>query len=94
LEVLEIVPYIALELQTQYKVNIPIMNMKRNRRSEPLTRDEHEAFKTLFLSFPTKVDAEFYFNLKRQILDGVFYKGSGSTETIKVIRRKLNKIAA
>lgn len=69
------------------------MNSKRNRRSEPLTKEEHEAFKALFLSFPTKVDAEFYFKLKRQILDGVFYKGSGSTDTIKAIRKVLNKVA-
>jgi hypothetical protein len=71
--------------------NIENMLQKRNRRSEPLTTQEHEQFKSLFISFPTKVDAEFYFGIKRQILDGVFYKGSGSTETIKAVRKKLQK---
>jgi hypothetical protein len=74
--------------------NIQFMSSKRNRRSEPLTPEEHKIFQTIYTSFPTKVDAEVYFGLIRQILDGVYYKGSGSTDTIKTIRKKLVKAAA
>lgn len=84
------IPYIRI---TNAMLNIQTMTQKRNRRSEPLTKDEHEAFKALFVSFPTKVDAEYYFGLSRQILDGVFLKGSGSTETVKTIRKQLRKAA-
>lgn len=61
----------------------------RKRRSERMSADEHESFKKLFYSFPTKVDAEVYFKLSRQVLDLVAIKGSGSSETIKQIRKTL-----
>jgi hypothetical protein len=63
----------------------------RKRRSEPLTKDEHRAFIKSYRSFPTKVDAEFFFGIKYQVLDLVSIKGTGSPDTIAAIR---NKIAA
>lgn len=66
----------------------------RKRRSEIMTPEEHEAFKNLFYSFPTKVDAEIHFNLSRQVLDLVAIKGSGSPETIKKIRKHVKKLLA
>ena len=66
---------------------------ERKRRSEIMTPEEHEDFKTFFNSFPTKVDASEHFNLSRQVLDLVAIKGSGSPETIKKIRKQLKRLA-
>lgn len=67
---------------------------QRNRRSESLTKEEHDAFVAYYNSFPTKVDAEETIGLVRQILDGVALKGSGSTPTIQTIRKALLAKAA
>lgn len=69
------------------------MTRKRIKRSEPLTPEEHEAFRSYYQTFHTKLDAAEHIGLTRQILDGVFYKGSGSGETIRIIRRKLTAAA-
>lgn len=66
----------------------------RKRRSEIMAPEEHEAFKNLFYSFPTKIDAEIHFSLSRQVLDLVAIKGSGSPDTIKKIRKQLKKAIA
>jgi hypothetical protein len=63
----------------------------RKRRSERMSQEEVKAFKKLFHSFPTKTDAEVYFGLSRQVLDLVAIKGSGSPNTVGVIREKLDK---
>jgi hypothetical protein len=64
-------------------------NTERKRRSESLSKDERRAFVKLFYSFPTKIDAEEYFDIKRQVLDLVAIKGKGSPETIGKIKIKL-----
>ena len=77
-------------LHHNYKRNTKYNKMKdRRRKSELMASGEHEAFKILFESFHTKVDAEEHFNVSRQVLDLVALKGSGSPETISKIRRKL-----
>ncbi len=67
---------------------------ERKRRSEIMTPEEHEAFKAYYDTFPTKVDAEIHFDIKRQVLDLVAIKGSGSPETIKKIRKQLKRLQA
>jgi hypothetical protein len=64
------------------------------RRSEQLSKDDHKAFIKLYHSFPTKIDAQVYFDLKRQILDMIAIKGSGSPESVGKIRERLDKIKA
>lgn len=65
----------------------------RRRKSEKLTKDEHKAFLKYFHSFETKLDAEEKIGVKRQVLDLVALKGSGSPDTINTIRQKLNDAA-
>ncbi len=84
--------YIAQELQMQYtKVNNLIMDRKR--KSEALLKEEHKAFIKYLNSFPTKIDAQFAIGVSRQVLDMVALRGSGSTETINTIRKKLEEIS-
>ncbi|HEU4903199.1 MAG TPA: hypothetical protein VFT06_10415 [Flavisolibacter sp.] len=66
------------------------MEIPRKRKSEQLTKEEHRAFLKYFQSFPTKLDAEDAIGVKRQVLDMVALKGSGSPETISLIRQKLS----
>jgi hypothetical protein len=66
-----------------------VLMEKRKRRSESLSKEEHKAFVKFFQSFPTKVDAEIHFEIKRQVLDLVAIKGSGSPETISKIKAVL-----
>lgn len=65
----------------------------RKRKSEPLTKAEHKAFLKYYGSFPTKVDAEQVTGIKRQVLDLVAIKGTGSPETIEKIRTVLQTAA-
>lgn len=65
--------------------------MERKRRSEPLTKEEHKAFLKYLHTFPTKVDAQIAIGVKRQVLDLVAIKGTGSPDTIQAIRKKLNE---
>jgi hypothetical protein len=80
--------YIAYAMQEQYK--IMDFKMERKRRSESLSKEEHKAFIKFFHSFQTKLDAEEEIGIKRQVLDLVAIKGSGSPETIGKIRKALN----
>jgi hypothetical protein len=68
-----------------------ITKSKRKPKSVLLDRNEHEAFKEYYLSFHTKMDAEDTIGLKRQILDGVFYRGSGRWDTIQKIRKVMRR---
>lgn len=69
--------------------NMTFQNTERRRRSEALTPEEHKAFKKYLSTFPTKIDAQIAIGVKRQVLDLVAIKGSGSPETIRMIREKL-----
>jgi hypothetical protein len=62
---------------------------ERKRKSELLTKEEHAAFRKLYNSFHTKVDAEDYFGIKRQVLDQLVLKGSASSDTVAAVREKL-----
>jgi hypothetical protein len=66
--------------------------MERKRRSESLSKDEHKAFLKFIHGFPTKTDAAFEIGISRQVLDGVSLKGSGSPDSIKLIRERLNTL--
>lgn len=68
---------------------VQISEIARKRKSERLTKEEHRAFVKLFQSFKTKTDAQETFGVKRQVLDLVAIKGSGSPNTINTIRQKL-----
>jgi Na+-transporting methylmalonyl-CoA/oxaloacetate decarboxylase beta subunit len=83
LEVLELVPYIALTLQTQ----IMKLMTERKRRSVRMEKAEHVEFIALYLGFHTKLDAEEAIGISRQILDMVVLKGSASTDSIGKIRK-------
>ncbi len=67
--------------------------MERKRKSIALSKEEHKAFNKLYASFPTKVDAEDSFEVKRQILDMVVLRGSASSKTIEAIRRRLEEVS-
>ncbi len=67
--------------------------MDRKRKSEALSKEEHKVFTKYFNSFPTKIDAQFAIGVSRLVLDMVALRGSGSTDTINAIRRKLEEVA-
>lgn len=64
--------------------------MERKRRSVPLTREEKTAFKKYVHSFPTKIDAAEAIGISRPTLDLVLLRGTGNSDTVGLIREKLN----
>jgi hypothetical protein len=66
----------------------------RKRKSVQLTKEEHRAFVKYFRSFHTKTEAEEAIGVKRQVLDLVSIKGSGSPVTIQRIREMINQNTA
>lgn len=64
--------------------------MERKRRSVPLTKEEKTAFKKLVDSFPTKIDAAESIGISRPTLDLVLLRGTGNSDTVGLIRGKLN----
>lgn len=64
----------------------------RKRRSEKLTPEEHEAFKSYVRSFQTKYDAHLALNISLNTVDSVLLKGSGKPGTIDKIREKINPV--
>jgi uncharacterized membrane protein len=77
----------------QMQTNMKIIK-DRKRRSEPLTQDEFNSLKKFITEFPTVVDAAIFFGVKRQTLERVLLVGSGSSKTIKAIRKRLNALSA
>lgn len=67
-------------------------NTERRRKSELLTKDEHKSLLKFINTFPTLIDAADSIGLPRQTLERVKIIGSGSPETIGLIREKLNTL--
>lgn len=67
------------------------IQMERKRKRDILTKDEHKSLLRYVKTFPTVVDAAFSIRIHRNVLDLVMIKGSGSPETIGLIREKLNE---
>lgn len=68
-----------------------ITKNKRRPKSVLLDQGEHEAFKTYYKSFHTKEDAAEFMKLTRQVLDGVYFRGSGRWDTIQQIRKVMRR---
>lgn len=66
---------------------------ERKRKSEKLTKEEFQSLKKYVRTFPTIVDAAFAIGIHRNVLDMVLLKGSGSPETIGLVREKLSAVA-
>jgi hypothetical protein len=66
--------------------------MDRKRRSVPLTKEEKIAFKKYVFSFPTKIDAAAAIGISRPTLDLVLLRGTGNSDTVRLIREKLNTL--
>jgi molybdenum cofactor biosynthesis enzyme MoaA len=66
----------------------------RKRRSERMSKEEHRAFVKYVGKFPTKFDAAIAFGFSRVTLNSVLSKGSGKSDTIQMIREKLNLAVA
>lgn len=64
--------------------------MERKRKRDILTKDEHKALLRYVRTFPTIVDAAYSIGIHRNVLDLVMIKGSGSPETIRKIKEKIN----
>lgn len=67
---------------------------ERKRKSEKMTKDEHRSLIKYVRSFPTVIDAAEKIGIHRNVLDLVMIKGSGSPETIGLIREKLDEVRA
>lgn len=67
---------------------------RQGKKSELLTKEEHNALKKLVASYHTVVDASFAIGITRQTLDRVLMIGKGSPENIQIIRKKLNQLQA
>jgi hypothetical protein len=63
----------------------------RKRRSVPLTKDEQKALLKYVQSFPTKIDAAYALGISRPTLDLVIIRGTGNSDTVGLIREKLDK---
>lgn len=66
--------------------------IERKRRSEKLTKSEHDALLKYIQSFPTKFDASLAIGISRPTLNLVIIRGSGRPDTIAVIKEKLDRI--
>lgn len=64
--------------------------MERKRKSEKLTVEEFRELKKYVKTFPTVIDSAYAIGIHRNVLDLVLIKGSGSPETIGLIRARLN----
>jgi hypothetical protein len=64
----------------------------RKRRSEPLTKEERKALLKYVYSFPTKIDAAAAIGISRPTLDLVIIRGTGNSDTVSLIRKKLNAV--
>lgn len=62
----------------------------RKRKSEAMTPEEHEAFKSWVNKQPTKLDAALTLLISRGALDDILSKGSGKPENIERIRSIIN----
>jgi hypothetical protein len=67
------------------------MTTDRIRRSEKLTSDEMRSLKKFVASFPAKRDASEAIGISRPTLDLVIIRGSGNSQTVRLIREKLNR---
>jgi hypothetical protein len=65
----------------------------RKRRSVPLTKEEQKALLKYVRSFPTKIDAAFALGISRPTLDLVIIRGSGNSDTVGLVREKLNSLS-
>lgn len=63
--------------------------MERKRKSERLSKEEHRALIKYVRSHPTIIDAAEKIGIHRNVLDLVIIKGSGSPETIGLIKGKI-----
>lgn len=63
---------------------------RQGKKSEPLTKEEFAALKKFVATCHTVVDAAFIIGINRQTLDRVLLVGSGSPETIGLIKQALN----
>lgn len=66
---------------------------ERRRKTELLTKEEHNSLKKYVASFHTVIDAAVALGINRQTLDRVLIIGKGSPESISIIREKLNRAA-
>jgi hypothetical protein len=67
--------------------------MERKRRSVKLEPDEIRAFAKYIQSFPTKIDAAEAIGISRPTLDLVIIRKTGNSDTVRLIREKLNERA-
>lgn len=65
---------------------------RKNRKRDVLTKDEHRALIKYVRSFPSVVDCAFVIGIHRNVLDLVMIRGSGSPNTIRLVREKLNNV--
>lgn len=68
--------------------------MDRKRRSVPLTKDERKALLKYIHSFPTKIDAALAIGISRPTLDLVIIRGTGNSDTVGLIRKKIEVATA
>jgi hypothetical protein len=66
---------------------------ERKRRREVLTKDELKNLKSFVASFAAVVHAAEEIGIHRNVLDLVLIKGSGSPETIGLIKEKLDAVS-
>jgi hypothetical protein len=64
--------------------------MERRRRSEKLAPEELRALKKFVASFSAKLDAANAIGISRPTLDLVIIRGTGNSDTVGLIRKKLN----
>lgn len=64
----------------------------RKRRSVRLTKDERRALRKYLRSFDRKVYAAEAIGISRPTLDLVLIRGTGNSDTVGLIREKLNSV--
>lgn len=66
----------------------------RKRRSVQLTKEEQRALLKYVNSFSTKIDAAYAIGISRPTLDLVIIRGSGNSDTVGLIRDRLEALKA
>lgn len=84
------VSLLCVRCLTNVKQNMSNTNT-RIRKSERLSKEEHKALKSARKGFSTMVEFSEVVGVSRQVLDRVLLFGSGSSESVKVIREYLER---
>jgi predicted DNA-binding protein (UPF0251 family) len=64
----------------------------RKRRSVPLTKEEQKALLKFVQSHSSKLDAAEAIGISRPTLDLVIIRGTGNSDTVKLIRETLERV--